>query len=59
MQLDMLDVVGQYAASHGARRIFLEVPNGATSDELIRRAGYERYTETTVYRLSAPLDPAS
>jgi hypothetical protein len=51
---DLLDTVGQFAASRGARRVFLEVPADAQNDELIKRAGFERYTETTVYRLSAP-----
>jgi hypothetical protein len=51
---ELLDAVGQYGGSRGARRIFLEVPVDAKSDELTKRAGFERYTETTVYRLSAP-----
>jgi hypothetical protein len=51
---ELLDTVGQYAGSRGARRVFLEVPGDASSDDLIKRAGFERYTETTVYRLSAP-----
>lgn len=51
---ELLDAVGQFGGSRGARRIFLEVPVDAKSDGLIKRAGFERYTETTVYRLSAP-----
>lgn len=50
----LLDAVGQYGGSRGARRVFLEVPADPQSDELTKRAGFERYTETTVYRLAPP-----
>jgi hypothetical protein len=51
---ELLEVVGQNAASQGGRRIFLEVPDDERGAGLTRRAGYERYTTTTVYRLSPP-----
>jgi hypothetical protein len=51
---ELLDVAGQHAATHGGRRIFLEVPDDESGAELARKAGYEKYTTTTVYRLSAP-----
>lgn len=50
----LLEVVGQHAAAHGGRRIFLELPDGDEGAGLAQKAGYERYTTTTVYRLAAP-----
>ena len=50
----LLETVGQYAASRGGRRVFLEVPEGDEGTELARKSGFEKYTTTTVYRLSAP-----
>jgi hypothetical protein len=50
----LLEVVGQHAAANGGRRVFLEVPDGQQGAELARKGGYEKYTTTTVYRLSAP-----
>jgi hypothetical protein len=51
---ELLETACQHAAAHGGRRIFLEVPNDEVGDGLARRAGFERYTTTTVYRLAAP-----
>lgn len=51
---ELLEAVGQHVASRGGRRIFLEVPGDERSAELAKRAGYEKYTPTTVYKLSAP-----
>lgn len=51
---DLLETVSQFGGSQGARRVFLEVPVDAARDELTRRAGFERYTDTSVYRLAAP-----
>ena len=50
----LLETVGQYAAEHGGRRIFLEVPDTARGAELAKKGGFEKYTTTTLYRLSAP-----
>ena len=51
---ELLEAAGQYAAAHGGRRIFLEVPDSEAGAELARKAGYEKYTTTTLYRLAAP-----
>jgi hypothetical protein len=51
---DLLDHICQEAVGRGARRVFMEVPRGADGAELARRAGFERYTEASVYRLSPP-----
>lgn len=51
---ELLETVGQYAAARGGRRIFLEVPHGEESAGLTKRAGFERYITTTVYRMAAP-----
>ena len=51
---ELLEMLGQHAAAHGGRRVFLEVPDDANGAELARKGGFEKYTTTTVYRLSAP-----
>jgi hypothetical protein len=51
---ELVDTVGQYAAAHGARRIFLEVPDDDHSAGLAKRAGFEKYTTTSLYQLQAP-----
>jgi hypothetical protein len=51
---ELLAAVGQYAVARGARRIFLEVPDDEHSAGLAQRAGYEKYTTTTIYRLQSP-----
>jgi hypothetical protein len=50
----LLEAVGQHAVTQGARRIFLEVPNDEQGAGLSRRAGFEKYTTTTIYKLPAP-----
>ena len=50
----LLETVGQHAVTRGGRRVFLEVPDDESSATLTRKAGYEKYTTTTVYKLSAP-----
>jgi hypothetical protein len=50
----LLEAVGQYAVTHGARRIFVEVPNTEASAGLAQRAGFEQYTTTSLYKLPAP-----
>jgi hypothetical protein len=50
----LLEAVSEYAASQGGRRIFLEVPNDEHGAGLAQKSGFEKYTTTTVYRLSAP-----
>lgn len=51
---ELLESVGQYAAERGGRRVFLEVPDDAHGAELAQKSGFEKYTTTTLYRLSAP-----
>jgi hypothetical protein len=51
---ELLETVGQYAVTQGARRIFLEVPVDEKGAGLTRRAGFEKYTTTTVYKMPAP-----
>jgi hypothetical protein len=50
----LLEAVGQHAVTHGARRLFVEVPGGEAGASLAKRAGYEQYTTTTLYKLMAP-----
>ena len=50
----LLETAGTYAVTRGARRIFLEVPDGERGEGLSRKAGFEKYTTTTVYKLPAP-----
>lgn len=50
----LLETVGQYAATRAGRRVFLEVPDDERGANLSRKAGFEKYTSTTVYMLSAP-----
>jgi hypothetical protein len=50
----LLEAAGQYAVTHGGRRIFLEVADDERGNGLSRRAGFERYTTTTIYKLPAP-----
>lgn len=49
--VELLERVGAHAARHGARRVFLEVPRGTRGDHVARRAGFERYTSTTLHAL--------
>jgi hypothetical protein len=51
---ELLDHVCQEAVTRGARRVFLETPTCDRAVELARRAGFERYTESAVYRLDPP-----
>jgi hypothetical protein len=51
---ELLEAAGQYAATRGGRRIFLELPEGEAGVDLARKSGFEKYTTTTVYRLSPP-----
>jgi len=48
---ELLDQVCNHAASHGGRRVFLELPVDDRSESLARRAGFERYTTMTLYQL--------
>lgn len=50
----LLDHVCQQAAAGGARRVLLEISDGTGGAEIARRAGFERYTESSVYRLTPP-----
>ena len=49
---DLLEEVGAYAGSHGARRVFLEAPAGARAQDVARRAGFERFTSAELYILA-------
>jgi hypothetical protein len=51
---ELLDRVCHAAASGGARRVFFEAPIGQRGSEIARRAGFERYTGASVYRLDPP-----
>lgn len=48
---ELLDVVCNQAVEAGGRRVFLELPAGDTNADLARKAGFERYTEMTLYQL--------
>ena len=50
----LLDRLCQEAAAGGARRVFFEAPVGAPGSDVARHAGFERYTSSTVYRLTPP-----
>jgi hypothetical protein len=50
----LLEAAGQHAVTHGGRRIFMEVSDDERGNGLSRRAGFERYTTTTTYKLPAP-----
>ena len=57
---DLLERACQEAVARGARRVFVEMPVGSRGADVARRAGFERYTESSVYRLAPPFRvPAS
>ena len=56
---DLLDRLCQDAVATGCRRVFLETPIGVRGDEIARRAGFERYTDSSVYRLAPPFAAAA
>ncbi len=49
---DLLDEVVACAASHAARRVFLEAPIGGRGQDVARRAAFERFTSSELYVLS-------
>ncbi len=49
---DLLDEVVACAASHAARRVFLEAPTGGRGQDVARRAAFERFTSSELYVLS-------
>ena len=51
---DLLERLCQEAVTHGARRVFLETPDNQHATEIARRAGFERYTESAIYRITPP-----
>jgi hypothetical protein len=51
---ELLERACTAAAGAGARRVFIEVPAGGNGDDIARRAGFERYTGTLLFRLSPP-----
>jgi len=51
---ELLDRLCHEAAATGALRVFMEAPSGIAGAEVARRAGFERYTTSSVYRLSPP-----
>lgn len=48
----LLDSICQHVAEQGGRRIFLEVPDDDHGAALAKRAGFEKYTTTVLYRLA-------
>ncbi|MDP8924554.1 MAG: hypothetical protein M3O34_16995 [Chloroflexota bacterium] len=50
----LLDAVSQDAVSGGARRLFIDMGAGEAGAHVARRAGFERYTGVTIYRLDPP-----
>ncbi len=52
----LLDAVGQEAVTLGARRLFVDMGADEASAEVARRAGCERYTGVTIYRLDPPFE---
>jgi hypothetical protein len=49
---DLLDKVVACAASHAARRVFLEAPVRGRGHDVARRAAFERFTSSELYVLS-------
>jgi hypothetical protein len=49
---DLLDEVVACAASHAARRVFMEAPAGGRGHDVARRAAFERFTSSELYVLS-------
>jgi hypothetical protein len=49
---DLVDEVVACAASHAARRVFLEAPAGSRGHGVARRAAFERFTSNELYVLS-------
>ena len=52
---ELLDRICQEAVSRGARRVFMEAPLGSRGQQVAQRAGFERYTGSSVYRMLPPL----
>jgi hypothetical protein len=49
---DLLEQVAVCAASHGARRVFMETPIGGRGPDVARRAAFERYTSGELFVLA-------
>jgi hypothetical protein len=49
---DLLDQVVACAASHAARRVFMETPARGRGHDVARRAAFERFTSSELYVLS-------
>jgi hypothetical protein len=54
--VDLLEQACVGAVGAGALRVFLEVPTDSGGADLARRAGFERYVGSTLYRLTPPFD---
>ena len=50
--VELLRWVGERAREARARRVFIDTQDGATGSEVAGRAGFERYSEGTTYRLN-------
>jgi hypothetical protein len=49
---DLLEQVAACAASHAARRVFLEAPTGGRGQDVARRAAFERFTSNQLFVLA-------
>lgn len=52
--VDLLEHVCGKAAEASALRVFMDVPAGSVGVDLARRAGFERYADSTLMRLAPP-----
>jgi hypothetical protein len=49
---DLLEQVAACAGSHAARRVFLEAPSSARTQDIARRAAFERFSTSDLYILT-------
>jgi len=49
---DLLDKVVACAGARAARRVFLEAPAGSRAQDVVRRAGFERFTSSELFILA-------
>src|SRR5438874_6293571 len=50
--VELLRWTGERAIEATARRVFIDTPDGASGSEVASRAGFERHSEGTSYRLN-------
>ena len=51
LAVELLDRVVAAAGTHQTRRVFLQTPSGGRAHDVARRAGFERYSESTLHML--------